>query len=139
VAPPPIDRDPPVRRLRWFAGFWLPLFLGLVGLVVLRATGSVPLAVPAWAAAAGSALGGWLRPARMRWLWVAWMTATWPLAFVATRVLLALVFFLVVTPVGLAVRAFAGDPLRRRPDPSAPTYWDEKEPVGSIERYFRQF
>ncbi|WHM40040.1 hypothetical protein [Streptomyces sp. BPTC-684] len=39
--------------------------------------------------------------------------------------LLAIVYLLVVTPVGLAVRLLR-DPLKRRPDPSASTYWNHR-------------
>ncbi|TYB41835.1 hypothetical protein [Actinomadura chibensis] len=37
-------------------------------------------------------------------------------------VLAVLVYYLVVVPVGLAVR-LVRDPLRRRPDPAADSYW----------------
>ena len=42
---------------------------------------------------------------------------------VLTYVLVTLTFFLVVTPIGLLMRAFGRDPLGRRPDPEATSYW----------------
>jgi hypothetical protein len=40
-----------------------------------------------------------------------------------TRVILTLVFFLVVTPIGLVMRMIGKDPLTKGADESADTYW----------------
>jgi hypothetical protein len=45
-----------------------------------------------------------------------------PLRRLSLSALLAVVYLLLVTPVGAVVRLFA-DPLERRPDPSATSYW----------------
>ena len=42
--------------------------------------------------------------------------------FISTRVVLAIVFFLVITPVGIVTRLCGWDPLRRRAAP-ADSYW----------------
>jgi hypothetical protein len=52
----------------------------------------------------------------------AWMKLAEALAFVMTRVILGLVFFLVVTPIGIVKRLTGWDPLRRRA-PVAESYW----------------
>jgi len=52
----------------------------------------------------------------------AWMGVAEAISFVMTRVVLALVFFLVLTPIGLVKRLTGWDPLRRRGSP-APSYW----------------
>jgi hypothetical protein len=39
-------------------------------------------------------------------------------------------FFLVMTPMGLVMRAFGKDFLRRRRDPGAASYWIAREPPG---------
>ena len=44
---------------------------------------------------------------------------------------LALLFYLVITPFGLARRVFVRDPLRRRIDKSCKSYWVERQPPGS--------
>ena len=51
-----------------------------------------------------------------------WMALSETLSFVATRVILAVVFFVVITPVGIVKRLFGWDPLRRRAA-SAESYW----------------
>lgn len=52
--------------------------------------------------------------------------------------LLALVFYLVFAPVGIALRLLRRDPLRRRLDPAAKSYWLErkKNPPERAEKQF---
>ena len=52
----------------------------------------------------------------------AWMALAETLAFVTTRIILAFVFFGIVTPIGLVKRLFGWDPLHRRAAP-ADSYW----------------
>ncbi len=52
----------------------------------------------------------------------AWMKLAEALAFVMTRVVLGIVFFLIVTPIGVVKRLFGWDPLYRRSGPSE-SYW----------------
>lgn len=51
-----------------------------------------------------------------------WMGMAEAMGFVMTRVILAVIFFLVVTPIGLVRRLFGGDPLGRRAV-RAGSYW----------------
>ncbi len=52
----------------------------------------------------------------------AWMMLAEVLSFVSTRIILAFVFFVVLTPMGLIKRAMGWDPLSRRA-PSGESYW----------------
>jgi saxitoxin biosynthesis operon SxtJ-like protein len=52
----------------------------------------------------------------------AWMQLAEVLAFVMTRLILGIVFFLIVTPIGVVKRLFGWDPLSRRAGPSV-SYW----------------
>lgn len=52
----------------------------------------------------------------------AWMLLAEGLSFISTRVILAIVFFLVITPIGVIKRLFGWDPLYRRAG-SKETYW----------------
>lgn len=91
---------------------------------------------------AGLALIGFgiLVPAGLRRPYLAWMALALALGFVMTRVILSVVFFLVITPIGLVRRAMGHDPMHRRPDASVPTYWIRKEPPAdpraSLEKYW---
>jgi len=52
----------------------------------------------------------------------AWMKLAEALAFVMTRVILGIIFFFIVTPIGVTKRLFGWDPLYRRTG-SSPSYW----------------
>jgi hypothetical protein len=52
----------------------------------------------------------------------AWMMLAEALSFVTTRIILAAVFFLVVTPIGVVKRFLGWDPLNRR-SASRDSYW----------------
>lgn len=52
-----------------------------------------------------------------------WMKLAEGLAFVSTRVILGLVYFVLMTPLGLIKRLTGSDPLARRA-PGAETYWE---------------
>lgn len=51
-----------------------------------------------------------------------WMKLAEGMAYVSSRVILALIFFLVLTPIGLVKRATGWDPLQRR-SASSDTFW----------------
>ena len=52
----------------------------------------------------------------------AWMTFGHLLGWINTRIILTLVFYGVFTPVGVVLRVFGKDPMRRKFDPTAATY-----------------
>ena len=83
---------------------------------------------------------GTLAPVALRSVRTVWMALAFAMGFVMTRVLLTLAFALAVVPVAFGLRLFGKDPMHRRPDPDASTYWldkaDGRPDRGSLERYF---
>lgn len=65
---------------------------------------------------------GLVYPRLLVWPSRAWMTLAEGLSFVTTRIILAFVFFGVITPIGLVKRAMGWDPLHRRAVPGD-SYW----------------
>ena len=65
---------------------------------------------------------GLIFPAALVWPNKAWMALAEGLSFVTTRIILAFVFFVIVTPIGFIKRLFGWDPLHRRADASD-SYW----------------
>jgi len=57
---------------------------------------------------------------------------------VVSPVVLGILYALLVVPVGLLRRWLGGDPLKRRYDPSAPTYWTPVEAKARTLDDFRQ-
>lgn len=82
-----------------------------------------------------------LIPPLFRAIYSFWIGFSIVLGYFVSRILLTLVFLIAVTPTGLIMRALGKDPMERKLDPSAATYWQrkEQEPDPSIERYERQF
>ncbi len=49
---------------------------------------------------------------------------------VVNPVVLGLIYLTTIVPIGLIMRAFGHDPLRRKRDPAASSYWVRREPAG---------
>jgi hypothetical protein len=65
---------------------------------------------------------GLVWPRALVWPNKAWMTLAEGLSFVTTRIILAFVFFVVMTPIGFVKRLSGWDPLHRRAKRSE-SYW----------------
>lgn len=126
------------KELAWF-GLLLLAFLGIVGIVVWRATGS--LAGPRYVWGAGAALAAlyYAVPPLRRPMFAGWMYMAYPIGWMVSHTLLAIIYFGLLTPIGLIMRAVGYDPMQRRYDRTAATYWVEREPQTEASRYFRQF
>jgi ABC-type uncharacterized transport system permease subunit len=133
-----INRNPTDKDLRWF-GLLLAAFFAVVGAIVWWRTGQTR--VPALLVGCGAGLSAvyYLVPRLRRPLFLGWMYAAWPVGTLVSMVLLALVYFLVVTPIGLLVRLVSHDPLRRAFDSRLTSYWVRRGPPSWASRYFRQF
>jgi hypothetical protein len=134
-----INRHPTRRQLRQFGFVWLG-FLTLFGFMAFSVLDDVDLALLLWAAALLVPLIGWFVPAFMRLVFVGMSYLAWPVGFVVSHVVLAIVYYLVLTPIGLAARIVGYDSMQRHFDREAGSYWIERprRPPGS-RRYFRQF
>ncbi len=63
----------------------------------------------------------------------------YPIGFVLSYVIMGFLFFVMITPVGLFFRLTGYDPLQRRFDRDARTYWTDPRPRRAKESFFRQF
>jgi ABC-type uncharacterized transport system permease subunit len=134
-----IERNPSPSQLRLFGAALFPLFCGVAG-AILRFRFDLPGAAPwVWALGGVSLILALARPALVRPLYLGLMLATYPIGWVVSHLILLLVYYAVVTPIGLALRFVGRDPLLKRPDPVRASYWREREPARDVERYFRQF
>jgi hypothetical protein len=133
-----IDHHPSRRQLLVFAVLWL-VFFGILGKVVLSRTGCLPAAWAIWGLAALVPAAGCVVPEVLRLAYVGMMYVSFPIGFVVSFLILAAVYYLAVTPIGLAMRLFGYDPMCRRFDPKAETYWSPRPTERQPESYFRQF
>ena len=70
---------------------------------------------------------GLAAPVALKPVFVVWMKFAEVLNWVMTRLLLSIVFFLMITPTRLLMRIFSDDPLKRRFELDAASYWEEPE------------
>ncbi len=71
-----------------------------------------------------------IRPALLHWPNRAWTKLGSLLGAIVTPIVMALLFFLVITPVGLLMRLFGKDSLRLRGPRQGDSYWIVREPPG---------
>lgn len=133
-----VHRNPSRRELLWF-GLLVLLFFGLVGALVLWRSGSSMASATIWSIGGGLTLVYYaVRPLRLA-MFRLWMVAVFPIGFVVSHLAIGLVFYLVITPIGLVMRLLGRDPLERKFDRSAQSYWIRRSSGTRPERYFRQF
>jgi hypothetical protein len=131
-----INTQPSRNQLILFGGAWL-VFFGIWGFLA-SAKGSPVLARGLWILAGAVPLVGLVVPGLMRLVFVGLSYATYPIGFVVSHVVLAILYYLVFTPIGLIMRLLRYDPLSRRFAPKAPSYWKERANPKSVASYFRQ-
>ena len=92
-----------------------------------------------WAVAAVNGAAALVAPTALAPVERVWLVLGGYLAWINTRIILTLVFYGVVTPVGVLVRVFR-DPLDRQLYESRTSYWLRRgtEPFDAS-RYYRQF
>jgi hypothetical protein len=98
------------------AVLWVMVALGVAGAAAMALSRAVALAVHGF-----------------------WTDAAKPIGWTVSMALLAVVYILVFTPLGLALRAFGYDPMQRGFDRDRASYWGEHPPPPEPRRYFRQF
>jgi len=91
----------------------------------------LPIACVLFAAGAMLLSLGIIAPSRLSALNHLWMKVGVAIGKVANPAVLALLFFLVVTPMALVMRRVGKRPLRLAPNRTAATYWIERQPSTS--------
>ena len=78
-----------------------------------------------WFVAPGAPLFllGSVFPRSLKWIYVAWMTLSMILGAIVSTILLTVLFYLVVTPIGLLARVVGKDFLSQKLDHGAASYW----------------
>ncbi len=131
-------KEPTPRDLKWFGPLFL-LFFGIVGSLVWRAE-MATVAYAIWGAAAVIVAVYYAVPALQRRFYLGWIYAVYPIGYVLSHVIMAVVYYGVVTPIGLILRLTGRDPLSRKMDKGAKTYWVEHRTAERTpSSYFRQF
>ena len=134
-----VNWNPTTRQLRQFGAVWLAMALVLIGGLVYYHTGSLAAALWLWLPAGAVSVAGLLRPQWMRPLYVGWICAAYPIGWTVSHLVMVVVYFAVVTPIGVIMRLLGRDPLQRRFDSTSSSYWVPRQRPAHGSRYFRQF
>lgn len=85
-------------------------------------------------------ISGLAIPTVLKPIYKVWMALAHVLAWVNTRIIISLIFFLVITPIGFLLRIFKGDFLGEKFHSEDETYWSDTERAESVKEHCeRQF
>ncbi len=124
------------RDIRQFGTGVAVILAVVIGIRALRHHD--PHVVTLGAIALAAAALAWTVPVVLLPLFRLWMLLASGLLWVNTRILLGLVFYVMLTPLGLVSRLFGQDPLERRFDRNASTYWARRAPLSKDPARFRR-
>ena len=124
------------RRLRNF-GITMAVVLSIIGTVLLwynRPAMPYLFGIAAVFLICGLGFPKLLSP--IEW---AWMKLAFILGSITTRIILVIVYYLAVTPIGLLRQLFCKDPLDIKIDKNAESYWKPVDPKGPKSRPYKPY
>ncbi|HJT79783.1 MAG TPA: SxtJ family membrane protein [Chthoniobacterales bacterium] len=94
-----------------------------------------------WLGGIGLAIGIllWLIPQIARPLYVVWYALACSIGIVVANLLFSAFYYLLLTPIGLCLRATRSLSFRKGFSRDQDTYWKDVTPVTDLRRYYRQF
>lgn len=133
-----INRNPSKKELAIF-GLLLMIFFGIVGTLLIYRWQYPDSGRYTWIGGAVLSLLFWALPGLRRPIYFAWMYLAFPIGWSVSHLLLALIYYGVLTPIGVLLRLFSYDSMNRKPVPRASSYWIAQSPRRDAKSYFRQF
>jgi hypothetical protein len=128
---------PDARELRRFAVAMLIGFTVLGLLSVWRAWGITTASIILWSTGAVLAIAAFI-PGLGRVAYLAVYLPTSIIGYVVSNVILALMFFLVITPIGILLKLMGKDVLQQRRQKNS-SQWTPVTDVKTEDSYYRQF
>ena len=139
-----VDWNPDLAARKAFARSLVIGFpcVALIFLLVLRIKhGDWDSPLPFWIAGLGVLVGGLLffMPVVAKPFYLIWYGLACCVGLVMGNVLLGLIYYAFVTGIALVMKLLGRDPMSRRLDRSAKSYWRNVEQPSDPRRYYRQF
>ena len=138
-----LDLNPPPHIIKQFAWFAV-IGMGMLAFAVLKFTVGFAWDHPVFLASIGVGvlqlvlfLAGVSILSRA--LFVVLSVAFVPIGFVLSHVLLAVVYYLVLTPIALVFRVIGRDVIGKKLDKNAKTYWHERSGDRPAASYFKLY
>jgi len=129
--------NPTPRVLRQFSAAWLVFFtVFALNRILFRHQPEFGAAL-AWISWIG--LLGLIWPHLIRPLFRLATIAAFPIGWIVTQVTLAIMFYLVLTPIGVWLRRRGRDELQLKLKPDAKTFWIERPEPPAAESYLKQY
>ena len=125
------------RTLRQFAVLWMWFFSALACYKWFSSTNSVLVLLFVGLSVLLGPLG-LVRPQAIRFAFVGLVTVTYPLGWVVSNLLFALVFYGIFTPIGLVFKLIGRDVLSRRYRRAETTCWRKDPTPSDVRSYFHQ-
>ena len=125
ISPGPVSK----QELRRFGLIFGSLVIALFGLLIPALVGSLLQKLWPWYLGGAVILLALFWPPLLKPLYHAWMKFGELAGWINTRIILFILFYLVVFPVGLVMKLFGADPLHRKAEPAAPSYRVVREAV----------
>ena len=132
-----LDWDPSSRKLRQFSAAALLFLLAAAGLAHWRGGGMLAQAVPL-AFAIVTAVAAVFSPTALRLPYVILSLITLPIGMLASHLVLGILFFGVITPLGVLARLVRPDPLEIQTDPPTGSHWKQRGRLRDKASYLRQ-
>ncbi|MBH57011.1 MAG: hypothetical protein CMJ82_07480 [Planctomycetaceae bacterium] len=133
-----INKNPPRAQLASFGRLWTPVFAMFFSLMFWNAALFLGCVISLIIGVL-IALIGWINPQWLKPVFVTLAIVTFPLGMFIGFVLMAGVYYLCIVPIGVMLRIFGKDPLTKRWDREAESYWIERSDMAPVAQYFKQF
>ena len=122
--------DSSARKLRQFGYLVGGILVVLATLSIWRTEEASVLVITSLIAGMVLVILAWGAPLFLRTAYLVWMYAALVLGLVVGTLLLFILFYLIVMPIGLLRRLLGDDPLERSPITGTLTYWKSHEKRG---------
>ncbi|MFS8070152.1 MAG: SxtJ family membrane protein [Byssovorax sp.] len=132
-----INKNPSAKELIKFGATFLG-GMAVIGLLYYFVFHNEPLAKGLWIAG-GVVFALSFIPPVARILYILWMGLGITMGLVTSPIILALVFLVLITPVGLVFKLIQRDTMKRKMDRGAASYWEEYKETDDPATYVKQF
>ncbi len=131
--------SPSAAQRQWF-GILFAIFNFVFAVVMVRPWGVDPFFYWAWFVAVAGLVGiYYLVPRLQPKMFRGWVALTYPIGWLITNLLLAVVFCGCIVPIGIVIKIVGYDPLNRRLSRQDRSYWEERRNHEDPGRYFKQY
>ena len=132
-----INKNPSAKELVKFGATFLG-GMAVIGLLYYFVFHNQPLAKGLWIAGGVVFVLSFIPPVA-RILYILWMGLGITMGLVTSPIILALVFLVLITPVGLVFKLIQRDAMKRKMDKGAASYWEEYKETEDPATYVKQF